>query len=237
MKICLLLFILLSVPFNLLAGEQSVATLPKEVAGKLQKMNKEYLVYKPFNYKTTEKSPLIIFLHGSGERGDNIFKVAKHGIPKVAPKNVDFPFLAISPQCLKTKKSGWEVSDLNLLLDYVLENYKVDKSRIYLTGLSMGGSGSWRWLADRKNTFAAAAIVCARTNPEDAPKFGKLPIWVFHGDADSVVKISESQEMVDAIKKAEGNVKFTIYPGVKHDSWTETYDNQALYKWFLSFKK
>ena len=237
MQITPLLFILFSFSLSLYGGKQAVSKLPKAVTVKLSNMNKEYLVYKPAKYEEAEKSPLIIFLHGSGEMGDNIFKVARHGIPKIAPKNDNFPFLCISPQCLKMTKGGWLISDLNLLLDHILKNYKVDKKRIYLTGLSMGGFGSWKWAATKANVFAAVAPICGGGDPALAKKYGKLPIWVFHGEADSVVKISRSHEMVDAIKKAGGNVKLTIYPGVRHDSWTQTYNNPELYKWFLSFSK
>ena len=118
-----------------------------------------------------------------------------------------------------------------------MENYNVEKKRIYLTGLSMGGFGTWMWAAEKADVFAAVAPICGGGKPENASKYGKLPIWAFHGDADTRVKIEKSQVMVDAIKAAGGNVKFTVYPGVKHNSWTQTYNNSELYKWFLSYSK
>ncbi|MCM8526127.1 MAG: prolyl oligopeptidase family serine peptidase [Lentisphaeraceae bacterium] len=235
MKYLLCALIFLTLP--LMAQEQKVVSLPEDAAKKLQCMNKEFFLFTPKNYESAESVPLIIFLHGSGERGTDINKVAVHGIPKIAPKNENFEFMGVSPQCLRKEKMRWTVEDLDILLDYVTKTYKVDKKRIYLTGLSMGGYGTWAWAAKRPNVFAAAAPICGGGNPADAKNYGKMPIWVFHGDKDRAVKIEKSQVMVDAIKKAGGNVKFTIYPGVGHDSWTATYNNPELYKWFLSHKK
>lgn len=231
--VCILFFL----SFFAVAQEQKVVPLPEETASKLKCMNKEFILSTPKNYESAESVPLIIFLHGSGERGTDINKVAVHGIPKIAPKNKDFEFMGVSPQCLKKDKMRWTIEDLDLLLDHVIKTYKVDKKRIYLTGLSMGGYGTWAWAAKRADVFAAAAPICGGGNPADASKYGKLPIWVFHGDKDKAVKIEKSQAMVDAIKKVGGNVKFTIYPGVGHDSWTATYNNADLYKWFLSHSK
>jgi predicted peptidase len=202
-------------------------------------MNSQVLVFTPENYDSQKSLPLMIFLHGSGERGTDINLVKKHGPPKIAEKDKHFEFITVSPQCLKDAKGKgwWEVDDLNLLLDYVQKNYKVDKSRIYLTGLSMGGFGSWAWVANNPDIFAAVVPICGGGDPKNAKKYGKLPIWAFHGDKDTAVPLKKSQEMVDAINKVDGDIKLTIYPGVGHDSWTETYKNPDVYKWLLSHKK
>ena len=230
---CVLLFLIAP----LFAQEQKIVTLPEETAKKLTRMNKEYILDLPKAYDGKKELPLIIFLHGSGERGIDIKKVGVHGIPKIAKKTEGFEFIGVSPQCLRQKKARWLTEDLDILLDHILKTYKIDKKRIYLTGLSMGGYGTWAWAAKRPNVFAAAVPICGGGNPADASKYDKLPIWVFHGDKDTAVKIEKSQVMVDAIKKSGGNVKFTIYPGVGHDSWTKTYDNPELYKWLLSHTK
>ena len=230
---CVFLFASLS----LFAQQEKIESLPANLAEKLTRMNKEYILSLPKNYESSKELPLIIFLHGSGERGTDIKKVGVHGIPKIAKKNENFQFIGVSPQCLRQEKARWITEDLDILLEHVLKTYKVDKKRIYLTGLSMGGYGTWAWAAKRPDVFAAAVPICGGGNPADAAKYGKLPIWVFHGDKDRAVKIEKSQVMVDAIKKAGGNVKFTIYPGVGHDSWTQTYDNPELYKWLLSHSK
>jgi len=230
---CVLLFLSVS----LMAQKQEIVSLPEEASKKLVRMNKEFILDLPKDYESKKDFPLIIFLHGSGERGTDIKKVGVHGIPKIAPKTKDFGFIGVSPQCLRQEKARWVTEDLDILLEYILKTYKVDKKRIYLTGLSMGGYGTWAWAAKRPNVFAAAVPICGGGNPADAAKYGKLPIWVFHGDKDKAVKIEKSEVMVEAIKKAVGNVKFTVYPGVGHDSWTKTYDNPELYKWFLSHSK
>lgn len=230
---CILLIFLTS----LFAGEQKIVSLPADTATNLSRMNKEYILDLPKGYNGEKHFPLIIFLHGSGERGTDIKKVGVHGIPKIAKKTEGFEFIGVSPQCLKAEKARWLTEDLDILLEHVLKTYKVDQKRIYLTGLSMGGYGTWAWAAERADVFAAAVPICGGGNPEDAAKYGKLPIWVFHGDKDKAVKIEKSQAMTDAIKKAGGNIKFTVYPGVGHDSWTQTYENPELYKWLLSHSK
>ncbi|NNJ86734.1 MAG: prolyl oligopeptidase family serine peptidase [Akkermansiaceae bacterium] len=213
--------------------------LPKEVQQKTKWLNDKFLLFTPEGNSKENKSPLIIFLHGMGERGENIKAVMKHGPPKIAEQQKDFPFIVVSPQCLKDKngKGWWHSADLNELLEYVKKTYHVDESRIYLTGLSMGGFGTWKWAAENPDEFAAIVPICGGGNPKDAAKYGSLPIWAFHGDADKTVKIDFSQRMVDAIKSAKGNVKFTIYPGVGHNSWKRTYANPELYQWLLSHVK
>jgi predicted peptidase len=216
-----------------------VVVLPKAVHQKTKCLNQEFLLFTPKGNSEKAKSPLILFLHGKGERGDNIQVVKKHGPPKIVEKQKDFPFMVVSPQCSKDKegKGWWDVKDIELLLDYVKKTYHVDQDRIYLTGLSMGGFGTWKVAAEMPGEFAAIAPICGGGNPKNAAKYGKLPIWVFHGNADTRVKIESSQTMVDAVKAARGNVKFTIYPGVGHNSWSKTYANPELYQWFLAHQK
>ena len=197
-----------------------------------------YLKYLPKDYDGKTKFPLLLFLHGAGERGDNLEKVAVHGPPKLIKQGKQFPFIVISPQC--PKGSRWDPDALDAMLDKIIKSHAVDESRIYCTGLSMGGFGTWALGSSNPNRFAAFAPICGggvdRT-AFNAFEMWKKPVWVFHGDADKVVPLEESERMVRALKRRGGKPKFTIYKGVNHDSWTETYDNPKLYEWFLSHKK
>lgn len=202
------------------------------------KINLDYLLFLPDGYdaKAEKKWPLLVFLHGAGERGSDIQKVKVHGPPKIVESDPDFPFVVISPQC--PKDSFWNTEHLLALIKSTIKEHNVDPDRVYLTGLSMGGFGSWALAAEAPDMFAAVAPICGGGDPKTASKLVDIPIWVFHGDADRVVSISGSRKMVDAIKAAGGkNVTFTIYEGVGHDSWTETYDNEELYEWFLEQKR
>jgi predicted peptidase len=202
----------------------------------------KYLLFTPKDYDTdkNKKWPLMVFLHGSGERGTNLAKVAFHGPPKIVVNRPDFPFVLVSPQC--PIGAVWEKEAVLALVDEAIKKYRVDPDRVYLTGLSMGGFGTWATAAAYPERFAAVAPICGGGNVIDVllPRRGAeaalktLPIWAFHGGKDPVVNVEESQRMIDAFKKAgDTDVKLTIYPEAQHDSWTETYNNEELYKWFL----
>jgi predicted peptidase len=194
-----------------------------------------YLLYKP--KATKSKLPLVMFLHGAGERGNDLELVKKHGIPKRIAQGQEFPFIAVSPQC--PLNSWWpnELEALKRLLDEVIVKYPVNTKRIYLTGLSMGGYGTWYLAGMYPTLFAAIAPICGGGDFMLGRQLAKTPIWAFHGDKDSVVPLSESKRMIDIVKSAGGKPKFTVYKGVDHDSWTKTYDNPKLYEWLLSHKK
>jgi predicted peptidase len=195
----------------------------------------DYLLFLPQGYEQSKQRwPLMMFLHGSGESGTNLAKVKTHGPPKVVESKPDFPFILVSPQ---SAGRGWNSDTLNALLDDVIRKYRVDKSRVYLTGLSMGGYGTWSLAAAHPEKFAAIVPICGGGNPADAKKLVGLPIWVFHGAKDPTVPVQRSREMVEAIKAAGGNVKLTEYPEAGHDCWTETYDNPELYTWLLAQKR
>lgn len=191
----------------------------------------DYLLYLPTGYQGSEKRwPLMLFLHGSGESGANLVKVKQHGPPKLVETKPDFPFILISPQ---SPGHGWNAALLNELLDQAMSDYRVDPDRVYLTGLSMGGFGTWALAAAHPEKFAAIVPICGGGNTSDAGKLAKLPIWVFHGAKDETVSPKRSQSMVQAIQAAGGTPKFTLYPDAGHDSWTVTYDNPELYDWLL----
>lgn len=192
----------------------------------------DYLLYLPENYDDQESWPLLLFLHGAGERGDDLELVKKHGPPKLIEAGEDFPFIVVSPQC--RKNVWWEPIELTALLDQIVSKYQVDKDRIYVTGLSMGGFGTWRLAAFTPDRFAAIAPICGGGESYWTRRFPHLPTWVFHGAKDKSVPLERSQQMVDALKKQGGEPKFTIYREAGHDSWTETYNNPEFYQWLLA---
>jgi predicted peptidase len=129
------------------------------------------------------------------------------------------------------------MQSLKELVDEMVENAGIDLNRVYITGLSMGGYGTWDAIARYPNFFAAAAPICGGGDPSMVDRFATLPIWCFHGAQDPVVKVIRSQEMVAALKKVGSKVKYTEYPDLKHDSWTPTYANQEFYAWLFSQQK
>jgi predicted peptidase len=196
----------------------------------------DYLLYLPEDYeKSKEGWPLIVFLHGAGERGSDINMVKKHGVPKIVEGKKDFPFVVLSPQC--STETWWNNDTILALIDDITARYKIDRDRIYLTGLSMGGFGTWSLAIQEPHKFAAIAPICGGGQPLLTSRIKHLPTWVFHGAKDSVVPLKASEEMVNALKANGGDVKFTVYPDANHDSWTATYDNPELYKWFLEHKR
>lgn len=191
-----------------------------------------YLLYLPTDYNNANKDfPLVLFLHGAGERGTDIEKVKIHGLPKLINQGKDFPFIVVSPQC--PEDIFWNVDVLIALLDEIVNNYRVDTNRIYVTGLSMGGHGTWELAMRQPNRFAALAPVCGWADTSKACSIAHIPTWVFHGAKDEVVPVKAAEDMVKALKNCGSDVKLTIYPEANHDSWTETYNNEDLYKWFL----
>jgi predicted peptidase len=191
-----------------------------------------YLLYLPAGYDTDQKAwPLLVFLHGSGERGSDLEHVKVHGPPKLIAEGKQLPFIVVSPQAPRRR---WDPVTLNALLDDLVLKYRVDKERIYLTGLSMGGAGTWTLAGAYPDRFAAIVPICGGGDPADAPKLKDIPVWVFHGAKDEAVPLSRSEEMVKALREAGAkSVGITVYPDAGHDSWTETYANPMLYEWLL----
>jgi predicted peptidase len=201
----------------------------------------QYLLYLPPEYdQSKEKWPLLLFLHGAGERGADIAKVKVHGPPKlIANESRSFPCIVVSPQC---PEDGFWSSELQLdaldgLLDQLVSRYRVDKDRIYVTGLSMGGFGTWALAFRYPDRFAALAPICGRGEPKKAERIKHVPAWVFHGAKDKAVPVKDSEQMVEALKKAGGEPKLTVYPNAEHDSWTETYNNPAFYEWLFQQRR
>jgi predicted peptidase len=218
------------------AGDKAGVQVEKQFANDKVKVN--YLLFLPEDYGKGDKQwPMLIFLHGAGESGSDLAKVKKHGPPKIVEKKKDFPFIVVSPQAPDVK-TAWQVNTLNALLDDLMTKYKIDPDRVYLTGLSMGGGGTWMWATANPERFAAIVPICGyRNDPKQAARLKDMPIWVFHGAKDTAVPLSRSEVMVKAIMDAGGNVKMKVYPEAGHDSWTETYNNPELYTWLLEQKR
>ena len=199
-----------------------------------------YWLFLPSGYEPADaetKWPLMIFLHGHGERGDDLAKVKLWGPPKRVASQPDFPFVVVSPQ-LTDQVHSWQMGPLEELVKHSVSSLNVDPNRVYLTGLSMGGRGAWALAARMPKQFAAVIPICGGGKPNTASTLVNLPIWAFHGDADRVVPVTETTRMVKSIKEAGGKqVKMTIYPGVRHNSWSQTYANPEIYEWLLQQKR
>jgi predicted peptidase len=211
---------------------QQAKSFEKEITIKV-KLN--YLLFLPEGYDSSDKKwPLILFLHGAGESGSDIEKVKSQGLPKLLETKTDLPFVVISPQ---SARGGWNADALNALLDDALATYKVDPDHVYLTGLSMGGFGTWDLGTAHPERFAAIAPICGGGNPSRAARLKHVPVWAFHGAKDRTVPIARTEAMIKSLKDAGCEPKFTVYPEAGHDSWTETYKNPELYTWFLEQKR
>jgi predicted peptidase len=207
---------------------------------------------KPIDYKPGKKYPLVVFLHGAGERGDDNLAQLKHAAKDFAldERRRQYPAYVLFPQCPKDKKwvdVDWskETSQspekpnstmalVKALTDTMIETAGIDESRIYITGLSMGGFGTWDAIGRYDGLFAAAAPICGGGDPQTVQRFVDLPIWCFHGAKDKTVPVRRSQEMIEALKARGGSPKYTEYPNAQHDSWSETYSNPAFYEWLFA---
>jgi len=232
-----LIFTLLSFTISAQESRQEEGSFGGSV---IRQVSADYLVYLPDGYQETEevKWPLLVFLHGSGERGNDLEKVKVHGPPKLIEQGRKFPFVVISPQC--PESTDWDPETVFAMIKHVARIYRIDETRVYLTGLSMGGRGTWDLAMAYPDYFAAIAPVCGRVNRNYAKRAGELrnlPVWAFHGAADDVVPIADAAKMIKALKDCGNNARFTIYPLSNHDSWTETYNNPELYEWFLSNRR
>jgi len=200
-----------------------------------------YLLYLPKAYDSSNTNwPLMLFLHGRGESDGPLSVVAKWGPPRLVSRGEDLPFIVASPQC--PRADSWQRPTqqklLVALLDHLERTFRVDTNRVYLTGLSMGGYGSWRLAADHPERFAAVVPICGAGQTEDAGKLKELPIWVWHGTEDRAVALENSTKMVEAIKAAGGTkVRYTILEHVGHNSWEAAYATPELYSWMLGFRK
>jgi predicted peptidase len=196
--------------------------------------NLGYLLYLPKDYDPAKKSPMILFLHGRGESYGPLSLVAKWGPPRFAARGDELPYVLVSPQCPGDDSWSKPTQQQRLveLLDHIVKTYAIDEDHICLTGLSMGGYGSWRLAADHPQRLSAVVPVCGGGDPADAEKLKDLPIWVFHGDQDRAVPFERAVEMVEAIKKAGGTkIRFTSLEHIGHNCWSAAYATPELFDW------
>jgi len=194
----------------------------------------EFLQFLPEGYgdSDTARFPLVVFLHGAGERGNDLELLKKHGPPKVAMKDHGFPFILAAPQCPTDR--WWDPDEVIALTRHLMKTLQVDPSRIHLTGISMGGFGTWACLAKEPELYASGVPICGGGDLKTAGILKNIPIWAFHGENDDVVPVAKTREMEEAILKS-GGAKFrsTYYPDQAHESWTEAYANPALFAWMM----
>ena len=197
----------------------------------------DHVVYTPEGYDTdpAQRWPLLLFLHGSGD-GTNREVLHKWGPPRQIAQGRKFPFILVAPRSPPGPTQWWYAPQLGELLDDIAAKYRVDKDRIYVTGLSMGGYGTWRLASEFPNRFAAIAPFCGGWDETEAPRIAHIPVWAFHGDQDKAVPVEFTLRMIDALKKAGAEPRLTIYPGVSHNCWEPAYSGQELYDWFLSHR-
>ncbi len=209
-----------------------------------------YRIYVPASFSAGKKVPLVLFLHGAGERGDDNLKQLKHGVTNIlnfVQKTGEA--IVIAPQCPANKR--WVEVDWNTqthsmpaepslpmklvlaLLEDVLQKYPVDQNKLYVTGVSMGGYGTWDLIQRRPKLVAAAIPICGGGDPALAPMIKNVNIWIFHGGSDTVVPVVRSQNMYTALKACGGHVQYTEYPNVNHDAWTRTYANADVLTWMF----
>lgn len=197
-----------------------------------------YLVALPDGYAADARAwPLVLFLHGSGERGDDLDRVKAHGPIRRILDGDPAPYILIAPQA--PAGGWWDPAELGTLLDAVEREYRVDPDRVVVTGLSMGGYGTWALAEAFPERFAAIAPVCGGGTPSricPAVEAG-LQIWAFHGALDAVVPLQRSLEMVQRAERCGGTPRLTVYPDAGHDSWTETYASPAFYDWILAQRR
>lgn len=194
-----------------------------------------YYLYFPEDYQqnTSEEFPLLLFLHGGGEAGGRLENLQSGGPPKMIVQGKQFPFLILAPQH-PHKKMLWNTRAVMQLLEHVISDHRIDQKRIYLSGLSRGGAAAWEMVVQYPNTFAALAVVCGMSPLPYASWINiDMPIWVFHGAEDRVIPLSESEAMVDKLRKLGYDVKFTKYPDVGHNAWDLAFETDSLYTWLM----
>lgn len=200
--------------------------------------NFSYIQYLPKDYDENKKYPLVFFLHGAGERGDDLDLLSKHGYMKYhIEDDREYPFIFISPQCPEDKYWGNYVESLFKFLDYICENLPVDKSRIYLTGISMGGTGTYLMAQAEPARFAAIAPICGSGINWYGGALKDLPCRIYHGDCDSSVDPHDSLSMANSINRAGGKAELTVFPGVYHNCWDIVYSGEELIEWFMNIHK
>ncbi len=196
----------------------------------------QYLLYVPAEYESSSRTwPLILFLHGSGERGTDLQLVKREGLPRWLDRWQHFPFVVVSPQC--PRRQDWSIDALTALLAEILAGYRIDEERIYVTGLSTGAVAALKLAIRHPDRFAAIAAVTTHRIPDSLCAIKAVPVRVFHNAGDERVPVKKARDLVKAFKACGGDAELTVYPALGHDAWTETYETSELYEWFLKHRK
>ena len=209
--------------------------MQKEIYGKSEF---DYLLYLPTNYDGNRKYPLIVFLHGAGERGDNLATLKRHSVPKIFDGEADKCAIAVSPQCKTGKTWSSDPEKVHRFISDIMREYAVDKDAVSITGVSMGGFGTWQIIADYPELFAAAAPICGGGMAWRSDVIADMPIRIYHGEIDDTVDIFYSKDMYRALKAHNAaDVRFFLYPNVGHDVWNIAYEQTDLIDWLISKRR
>ena len=197
-----------------------------------------YVRYLPKDYDPAKKYPLVLFLHGAGEWGEDLDTAVRHGFMKhVREKGREYPFICVAPQTPAWRYWGCHTESLLAFLDYICATLSVDESRVYVTGLSMGGTGPWMLAMAAPERFAAIAPICGTGIYWYGCNLKNVPIMVYHGDLDEIVPVEESVRMMRAVNKSGGHAEMKILHGVGHNAWDAAYEGDELVNWLLSHRK
>ena len=197
----------------------------------------KYISYLPNDYHKQENlSPLLIFLHGTPQRGSDFSELKKVGIPKLLEKG-DFKsqMIVIAPLCPKFE--SWDSASLFSIYKLIEKKYRIDTKRVYITGFSMGGFGALKFAKEYPYIFAAMAPVCSGGSKYMSEYIAHIPTWFFHGKKDEVIEFEKTKELVDKLKELKSDVRFTEYEKLGHEIWEKVYGNMDLYDWFLNYSK
>jgi predicted peptidase len=233
--------------FGLAKAEDSTKGFLKKTFENADGTKSPYVLFVPHNYDGKTEVPVILFLHGAGESKGGSKQPVEQGIGNhiKGKREKTFPAIVIFPQAEALKKQvvgRWGAGSPDAeralkMLELVQKEYKTDSKRIYLTGLSMGGFGTWSLAAAYPDKWAAIAPICGGGDPKKAEKFKDIPCWAFHGEKDGVVKAQLSRDMIEALRKAGGKPGYTEFAGVDHNSWDPTYKQDEFYEWLFAQKK
>ena len=231
-------------------NRMEVRSVTKDLEKRLETVNPKYLAAFPPDFTKAKSGtiPLVIYLHGSAGRGDDPMSCIDMPFNQIVGSQKEFPAMVISPQLRNVMLEGqtkprmsWHLEDLDRLLKDILKEFpQIDQDRVYLTGFSMGGYGTWDWTAASRKHFAAIVPISGGANtaaPRTPKNFGDLPIWAFHGDADTTVLPQSSIKLYESIKAAGGDVQLTLLPGVTHDCSEQVYLNPEVFRWLFSKKR
>jgi len=203
-------------------------------------VERRYALYIPPQYDRDpdHQWPVILFLHGSGECGADGVKQTTVGLPRyIAGRPKKFPFITVMPQARTTWFRGDDSITVWAILDAVMKEYRTDRDRVYITGLSMGGFATWEFIMSRPDVFAAAVPICGVGSEAFVSNIKNLPIWAFHGALDTNVPVRGSRAPIEALRKLGGNPKYTEYANLNHFCWDRAYAEKSLWRWLLKQRR